>query len=369
MMARAEADRASREAMAGMRDNTSRRGQDLTNEDRDALRTLKEGQEKIANALAERKQKEVERHNPIAEGNAQQGNTVRALTARDADGNPVAAVDPATASLPPGVSIATPPLDSNVAPDSKTGRDKAKAELQESNELRPLLENVRTKFDATNDEDYGTLQGGSIPWLSDKLRGFGLPGNVNELEAAQVAAGKGDDAMNQRVARRQEFTATRQDLASIIQRLRTGLAANKQEMDRIDTIQGVIDGKEFSSKKEVRGQVMQQIFDMYNRNAAVLEQRVKDRGVRINQGPVAGPLDVAQLGQRREPPPQAAPGPLDAPQTQEDPVVARKRRIEVGSRDPAIKAKLKAARDALPPDMPPEQVGEELHKLLEQLVP
>jgi uncharacterized membrane protein YfcA len=80
---------------------------------------LKEGQEKIVNALAERRQKEVERHNPVAERNAQQGNTVRALTARDADGNPVAAVDPATASLPPGVSIATPPLDSNVAPDFK----------------------------------------------------------------------------------------------------------------------------------------------------------------------------------------------------------------------------------------------------------
>ncbi len=38
MMQKAEADRASREMLAGQRDETTRRGQDLTNEDRDALR-------------------------------------------------------------------------------------------------------------------------------------------------------------------------------------------------------------------------------------------------------------------------------------------------------------------------------------------
>jgi hypothetical protein len=191
----------------------------------------------------------------------------------------------------PVVQLAPPP-DPNIARDSKAGQDKAKQELQDTLELRPLLENVKKKFDATQDEDYGMLQGGSIPWLSDKLRGVGLPGNRNELEELEVDAGKGNAEMQQRVARRREFTATRQDLASVIQRLRTGLAANKQEMDRIDTIQGVIDSKEFASNKNTRAQVMQQIFDMYNRNAAILEQRVKDRGVRLNQGPVAGPLET-----------------------------------------------------------------------------
>lgn len=103
---------------------------------------------------------------------------------------------------------------------------------------------------------------------------------------------------------------------------------------------------------------IKQLLSEHERALAVSQQEASTRTRRLEPEP--------RDGQRREPPPQMAPSPLD---TQETPEAARKRRIEVGRRDPEIKAKLKAARDALPPDMPPEQKAEELHKILEQLVP
>lgn len=270
-----------------------------------------------------------------------------------------------------------PPGEVFVSKDERkaAGKDFGEAyqELQDSEDAIKQVRGAKKEF-------FNPVAGGTdvtfpkvLPFVGGKKTHIGgnawkdLEANAGSLTPEQKAD------VNQR-------RATGQAIRKLTQSYRkkmTGAAFSDQESkDYLATIVGMDVEDPFSIDQDLLASALERTRDHIKTRTALLEH-IKNTGrapsnmttmtnAELEQYLAGGGSEAAQQGIRREPSAELAPGPAG---TQETPEAARKRRIELGRRDPAIKAKLKAARDALPPDMPPEQKAEELHKILEQLVP
>lgn len=299
------------------------------------------------------------------------------------DGKPILQVDPS--ALLPGVTP-RPEGPSDVIPFTASERTKAQEDLRKAQAMLPTIQAYTQSFQSLKPEDFDAAKAQKVPIIGNLLEKAGLPASGEDLQRARVNknitgsianffAGEPTQGDREQLQRKDAYTSAAQKFKSDYARLVSGLTVTEQEQKRLDEITAKLADSAFENDPVFQAAAINQFTQTYNEILANYEADLKDGGMRMGRRAPAivlgaqstqTTLPQTPVGQRREPPPQTVPGPLD---TQEDPAAARKRRIEIGRTNPEIKAKLKAARDALPPDMSPEQKGEALHKILEQLVP
>jgi hypothetical protein len=327
MLQKAQEDRALKEELAGKSDTTKRRGQDLTNEDRDMMRSLKEEQDKIKAAMAERKQNEVERHNPVAEGNAAAGNMVQYAGQQNAQTgaprNQVVETSPET-GLPTKVAPAAGPPPGST-PISKNTRAKEEQEVAGMADLAPYFTRLIDRLHQPESAKYfGIEQGGvAIPKEMPLVGGIHLPGLNLKHNLASLGIGSEEELKNAKGYNEIKQMMTDLENARVLEQ--SGKVVNQEELGRVQEAMGRIRNAPFSNKIEIMLPALEQAYQALRAGYARKNQQ-------LQQGYLPGELpDVASSTTRREPPAQVAKIDLNDPKAfyQKD-LEAAKARIQSG---------------------------------------
>jgi hypothetical protein len=302
--------------------------------------------------------KEAERHHRADEQGTLRGQDM-SLLGKDLAWNPVYGDrDPAASQRVHsilGLRELTPP-DPNLVRTPKSEVGKVFNDVRQGQNSQIDVDTAIAGLDKADASDFGVR--GSRLGFNAPIVGRVNPNTIQDI-IGSVKKAAGDDknpdsAATQRRALIEQSYG--RQVANTIRYL-SGLASSDQEAARIFAQFGVkpddsgkidIFGADLDTLKTAMGAAKEYISKKKANDVAIAQQG----GVKVTPEPQRR---GGETGQAVDP--------------TEDPAAARKRRTEVARNDPAIKAKLKAARDALPPDMPPEQKAEELHRILEQLVP
>lgn len=311
MLQKAAEDRALREQLAEKSDVRIRRGQDLTNEDRDlgrglGFQRLEENAKQFEARLAQ-----VER---IA--------ATKAMTDRDATGQPTANVDPK--ALVAGVSPPAPPP-SDVIRFTPGERTKAQEDFRKAQAMLPTINEYTSAFQNLKPEDFDAAKAQQVPVVGGALKTLGLPASGEDLQRERVNKSITGSLANfflgepppedaAQVKRKAAFTSAAQKFKSDYARLVSGLTVTEQEQRRLDEITAKINDSQFENNPEFQAAAINQFVQTYNEILANQEADLQAGGSRLGrrayQVGLPGAAPQATPTGRREPPPELAPGPL-----------------------------------------------------------
>lgn len=301
---------------AQLSDATKRRGQDLTNEDRDSMRGLKESQDAIKNEVTRLAAIEAERHHKASEGTADTRNMV-AFTGQQNSQTGAArnqVIETNDAGLPTKVAPAAGPPP-GTTPISKPTRAKEEQEIAGLGDMAPYFTRLIERLHQPESAQYfGVEEGGvAIPKDMPLVGGLHLPGsNLKHTlpsmgigSAKEVAAAKGYNEIKQMMS----------DLENAKVLEQSGKVVNVEELGRVQEAMGRLRNAPFSTKLEIMLPALEQAYES-------LRSAYARKNQQLQQGYMPGTLPEAG----RAPPGAFVPNKDIMTRAAADPVVSRKLR-------------------------------------------